>query len=224
MLYDIKNLDKKRLVDEGNQEALYELAEHYIMTLGRADLGYEYHAKIIENECQCKPIHYVDAMLFVAAWKMDEEKFSEALELYQRAKQFMEKEIPEEHWILRVYENIGNAKKIILLKKRIEKGDQEALYEFATSWANQNFAVEDEVLAAKYYRQLISQECQIDKHKFIDAYVFVGWYESQNGELEKALETYKEAKEFMESNIPEEEWELSVYENLITTKNNLLKK
>ena len=46
----------------------------------------------------------------------------------------------------------------------------------------------------------------------------------KSGNNDKALETYKEAKEFMENNIPEEEWELSVYENLITTKNNLLKK
>lgn len=222
MLYDVKNLERKKQVEQGNQEALYELAEAYAAEYQRSDLACAYYSKIIENNCQCLPKHYLYSILFLAAFSMDEEKTEEALQLYKRAKEFMEKEMPEEEWVLRVYENIGYAKKILLLKKRIDKGDQAALYELASDWKNEKFGIENEHLANRYFSQLIAKECKIEKEKYIDAHLFVGWYAAENKDLEKAFASYKKAKEFMEKEIPEEDWHLSVFESLISVKIDLI--
>lgn len=222
MLFDIKYLEKKIIAEKGNQEALYELAETYSNKYKRIDLANELYSKIIANDYQCKPEHYLNSILFVAACKMDDEKIAEALRLYKRAKEFMESNMPKEDWKIRVYEYIAHAKKIMLLKERIQEGDQEALYELATDWKNEEFGMENDKLATKYFNQLISDKCKIDKGKYIDAYLFVGWYQEENNELDNALLTYEKAKKFMEKNIPEEKWEFEVFEKLVNTKQQIV--
>lgn len=228
MLFDIKDLDKKRRAEEGDQEALYELAELYANSkdLEAYRTAFKYYKKVIEKECNCTPSHYVESLNMCAIAEMEKGDYTQALHHISNAKELMEKEVAEQDWNIYVFSNYREIRTIVFYQEKLIKGGQQAILDMAQTYAFGGLSSHDPDFynddACRYFTKVIEQQCEIDKNDYLDAYLWLGKYHYSKENHQEALKFLHQGKLFMEQEIEPKQWSIELYELLISSKNQLL--
>lgn len=222
MLFDVKDLEFKKLVEAGDIHALEKLAKKY-SKLGHWDLADKYFIQILESEKVTDAKPYLEALTYLGASALDNEAFVYAYKVYDAAKDFMEKNLDEEEWRLDIYEYLKYAKKLVRLLK---KGNQQSYFELAKCYEEKEFSFFYELLIEDYsfyyYQKVIEKKCKIDKLDYIYAHVFVANCHIEQDEPVEAFELLRVAKTFMEKKLSAEYWYLPLYESMLLAKKRLL--
>lgn len=222
MLFDVKDLEFKKLVEAGDIHALEKLAKKY-SKLGHWDLADKYFIQILESEEYADAKPHLQALIYLGAKCIDEGEINHAFTLYKTAKRLMELILSEEEWRLDIYERLKYLKRIVRLLK---KGNQQSYFELAKCYEENEFEFSSkswlEYYTLYYYQKVIERKCKIDKLDYIYAHVFVANCHIEQDEPVEAFELLRVAKTFMEKKLSAEYWYLPLYESMQLAKKRLL--
>ena len=213
MLLDSSHWKIKQKADSGDQQAQYDILLFFYKKMDTSNIIH-YGERIVETECAIDKDLYVDAHLLLAATYMDSERTQDAATLLEKAHKFTQTYsfISKYHTCL--VEHLVTFKKILDLEYKIEKGEQQALFDLAMLFDNEG----NDRKASVLFEKIINQVCEISKEDYFTSYM----YAAMHKEGKESLSIYKKAKNYMENNFPPAEWVLELYQCIIDTENEII--
>ena len=217
MLLDSSQWKIKQKADSGDQQAQIDMLRNMRHQYNNTS-AMNYCLSIINSECKIEACSYLYAHTLLATMYLDGEEYVKALAVYQKAKLFMEEHVPTHQWDVDVYEHIIQLSKMFSLLEKADSGDQQALYDMGIGWQQGDFLYDSDRKAVDFFSQVIAEPCQIKFDNYIYAHQFVAWCKEANNLYAEAVNIYNKAKDFMESQLPPDKWQLDIYDNIINAE------